>query len=103
MTRRLPDHIELALYRIAQEALTNARRHAGPDASADVRLRYDRETVELEITNTGRVASMIRPGLGLVGMRERAAEVHRRRLRAPGRLDHPPRPARAPRGRVAGA
>lgn len=69
----VPYVVQVNLYRIAQEALTNARRHAGPDASADVRLRYDRDAVELEITNTGRVATTIRPGLGLVGMRERAA------------------------------
>ena len=64
--------VQVNLYRIAQEALTNARRHAGPDATADVRLRYDRDAVELEIANTGRVRAD-RPGLGLVGMRERAA------------------------------
>lgn len=71
--RPLPDVVQVNLYRIAQEALTNARRHAGPDARADVRLRFERDGVELEITNTGRVATPMRPGLGLVGMRERAA------------------------------
>ncbi|WP_396652981.1 ATP-binding protein [Microbacterium sp. SORGH_AS_0454] len=60
------------LYRIAQEALTNARRHAGPDASADVRLRFETDAVELEISNTGRRGSST-PGLGQLGMRERAA------------------------------
>ncbi|MDQ4213434.1 sensor histidine kinase [Microbacterium sp. ASV81] len=65
------------LYRIAQEALTNARRHAGPDAEADVRIRYERSAqgtvVELEVVNTGRVVPTLRPGLGQLGMRERAA------------------------------
>ncbi|MDZ8275183.1 sensor histidine kinase [Microbacterium aquimaris] len=66
---------EVALYRIAQEALTNARRHAGPGATADVRVRYGAENVELEITNTGRATLTPRPGLGIVGMRERAAAI----------------------------
>ncbi|MGN8025454.1 sensor histidine kinase [Microbacterium sp. 22242] len=66
------------LYRIAQEALTNARRHAGPDAEADVRIRYRRDphgqgAVELEVVNSGRIVPATRPGLGQLGMRERAA------------------------------
>jgi signal transduction histidine kinase len=69
----LSDLAQVNLYRVAQEALTNARRHGGPDASADVRLRYDADGVELEIANTGRTAEPLRPGLGIVGMRERAA------------------------------
>ncbi|KAA9155002.1 sensor histidine kinase [Microbacterium lushaniae] len=68
----VPALVQLNLYRIAQEALTNARRHAGPDATADVRLRYGAETVELEIVDTGR-GRPGQPGLGQVGMRERAA------------------------------
>ncbi len=69
----LPELTQVNLYRIAQEALTNARRHGGPDAAADVRLRYDGDSVELEVSNSGRLPSVIRPGLGLIGMRERAA------------------------------
>ncbi|MGL4255758.1 MAG: sensor histidine kinase, partial [Microbacterium sp.] len=46
----LPDLVQVNLYRVAQEALTNARRHGGPDAAADVRLRYGADAVELEIT-----------------------------------------------------
>jgi signal transduction histidine kinase len=61
------------LYRIAQESLTNARRHAGPDAEADVRIRYEPGAVELEVVNTGRIVTGLRPGLGQLGMRERAA------------------------------
>jgi signal transduction histidine kinase len=68
----VPDLVQLNLYRIAQEALTNARRHAGPDATADVRLRYSPDAVELEVANTGRVG-VPRTGLGQTGMRERAA------------------------------
>ena len=69
----LPDLVQVNAYRIAQEALTNARRHAGPDASAEVRLRYGVDAVELEVTDTGRSTTPHRPGLGIVGMRERAA------------------------------
>lgn len=70
----LPELVQVNVYRVAQEALTNARRHGGPDASADVRLRYAPDAVELEVVNNGRaVAAPMRPGLGLVGMRERAA------------------------------
>ncbi|OZD56423.1 two-component sensor histidine kinase [Rhodococcus sp. 06-1477-1B] len=67
-----PALVQVNLYRIAQEALTNARRHAGPDATADVRLRFETAAVELEISNTGRRGSSA-PGLGQLGMRERAA------------------------------
>lgn len=69
----LPEVTQVNLYRIAQEALTNARRHGGPGASADVRLRYGDHAVELEVSNTGRSTTPMRPGLGIVGMRERAA------------------------------
>ena len=64
--------MSLNLYRIAQEALTNTRKHAGPDAEADVRLRYLDDAIELEVANTGGVASRRNPaGLGQLGMRER--------------------------------
>lgn len=69
----LSDVTQVNIYRVAQEALTNARRHGGADATADVRLRYGDRDVELEITNTGRAPAPLRPGLGIVGMRERAA------------------------------
>ena len=67
-----PPLVQVNLYRIAQEALTNARRHGGPGASADVRLRYAVDAVELEVSNEGRGPISGRAGLGLVGMRERA-------------------------------
>ena len=70
----VPPIASVNLYRIAQEALTNVRKHAGPDATADIRVRYGHEHVELEIANTGGVASRRLPGgLGQLGMRERVA------------------------------
>jgi len=68
-----PELVQVNLYRIAQEALTNARRHGGPGVTADVRLRYTRDAVELDVASTGTTLPAVRPGLGLVGMRERAA------------------------------
>ena len=47
----LPDLVQVNIYRVAQEALTNARRHGGPDAAADVRLRYGADDLELEVAN----------------------------------------------------
>ena len=70
--REVPAFVQINLYRIAQEALTNARRHAGPGVTADVRLRYLEGAVELEVTNTGRTVLASRTGLGTLGMRERA-------------------------------
>ena len=69
----VPSLVAVNLYRIAQESLTNARRHAGSGATADVRVRYDDDGVEVEIVNTGRAVAQVRPGLGQLGMRERAA------------------------------
>ncbi|MGM7667738.1 sensor histidine kinase [Microbacterium sp. A93] len=69
--RPVPSVVQVNLYRIAQESLTNARRHAGIGATADVRLRYTAEDVELEVVNTGRLVLAPRPGMGQLGMRER--------------------------------
>ncbi|QKJ20822.1 sensor histidine kinase [Microbacterium hominis] len=82
---RLTDVATVNIYRVAQEALTNARRHGGADATADVRVRYSADAVELEVANTGRVTPIARPGLGMVGMRERAAA-------SGGTLEAGPRP-----------
>ncbi|GGD64597.1 sensor histidine kinase [Microbacterium murale] len=70
--RSVPSVTQVNLYRIAQESLTNVRRHAGAGATADVRLRYLDTGVELEIVNTGRAVLTPRSGMGQLGMRERA-------------------------------
>ena len=69
----LPPGVDLAAFRIVQEGLTNALKHAGP-ASARVVLRYGPETVELEIADDGAGGGNgdgAVGGHGLVGMRER--------------------------------
>jgi signal transduction histidine kinase len=78
----LPAGVDLAAYRIIQESLTNAIRHAGP-ATATVALTYRSGRLLIEVTDTGRgpAAAGVRDlgsagaaqGHGLVGMRERAA------------------------------
>src|SRR4051795_7127585 len=69
--------IDLAAYRIVQEALTNAVKHAGP-ARAQAVLRYAPDQLEIEVCDDGRgppssPADQADPGHGLVGMRERVA------------------------------
>ena len=72
--RELPVGIELSAYRIVQEALTNALKHAG-DAHATVRVRYRDDSLELEIADDGAggPTPVATGGHGLVGMRERVA------------------------------
>jgi signal transduction histidine kinase len=65
--------VDLSAYRIVQEALTNALKHAGR-AEASVAVRYRGEHVELEVTDDGRgPLGDHGAGHGLVGMRERVA------------------------------
>jgi signal transduction histidine kinase len=68
--------VDLAAYRIVQEALTNVLKHAGP-VEATVLLRYARDELELVISNAGPVTHGTinggEPGQGLIGMRERVA------------------------------
>jgi signal transduction histidine kinase len=68
--------VELAAYRIIQEALTNARRHA-PGAAVDVELHYTGDTLRLAVRDNGPGPSAAAPpgGHGLSGMRERATAV----------------------------
>jgi signal transduction histidine kinase len=87
--RELPTSAALAAYRIVQESLTNARKHAGPTATAAVTVRFCDEELIIKVTDDGRRASASAstgpggdrklgadtdestPGHGLVGMRER--------------------------------
>jgi signal transduction histidine kinase len=87
----VPPELASVLYRVAQEALRNAARHADARHVA-VRLRCGNELATLEIHDDGRgfdvrQAEERRPGMGLFSMRERVALVNGRLVvtSAPGR------------------
>ncbi|WP_311209196.1 MULTISPECIES: sensor histidine kinase [unclassified Aeromicrobium] len=86
-TPTVPDGVALTVFRVVQESLTNVRKHAGPDATADVEVREDGADLVVTVADDGRGAagSPTSGGLGLVGMRERVA-VHE------GTLDVGPAP-----------
>ena len=67
----LDQQTELVLYRVAQEALTNAARHADAD-KVEVSLRHCGETVVLTVVDDGRGTQAAPEGAGMRGMRERA-------------------------------
>ncbi|QWC85844.1 sensor histidine kinase [Nocardioidaceae bacterium] len=97
---RVPPGHGLAVYRIAQEALTNVARHSTA-RHAQVALRVSNEetgrgTVEVEITDDGRpraAGQSVSSGLGQLGIRERARSLH-------GTVDIGPRPVGGYRVRV---
>ena len=74
----LPTGLDLAAYRIVQEALTNARKHA-PGAATEVSLRWRSDQLEIEVVNAANRAPASGncngngTGHGLIGMRERAS------------------------------
>jgi signal transduction histidine kinase len=69
----LPAGLDLCVYRIVQEGFTNALKHAGP-ATAEVLLRYGPQSLDVEISDDGRVpVNANGSGHGLIGMRERVA------------------------------
>ena len=71
--REAPPAVQLAVYRIGQEALTNTLKHAGP-ARVHVHVRRENAALAVEVTDDGRGAgTQERGGHGLVGMRERVA------------------------------
>ena len=75
--RPVPPTVGATLYRIAQEAITNTLKHAGPGAEIDLRLRYLEDAVELEVGDSGMGLGSTTPGAGLghLGMRERVDAV----------------------------
>jgi signal transduction histidine kinase len=69
----LPTGVQLAVFRLVQEALTNTMKHAGPRASAAVRLQVSsgEVSVDIEDDGAGGMTSVGAAGGGLTGMRER--------------------------------
>ncbi|MGX6603043.1 sensor histidine kinase [Micromonosporaceae bacterium Da 78-11] len=66
--------VDLAAYRIVQEAVTNVRRHSSARI-ATVRLRYDSDALEVRVSDTGPAPFTTGTGNGVAGMRERASTV----------------------------
>jgi len=109
-TRPLPPEVDLTVYRIVQEALTNVTRHAGATAAV-IRIRPDRDDVLVEVDDDG-TGAPDPPGNGILGMGERARalggslttgpgpeggfRVHARLPLRPGPVPAGPVPAGAP-------
>lgn len=68
----LPSPVAAAVYRLAQEAVTNARRHARHATRIDVRVVADDTEVRLRVSDDGEPRASGAPGYGLIGMSERA-------------------------------
>lgn len=91
---QLPDGLQLVIYRVVQESLTNVLKHAGPGAKATVRLVYGENAIMIDIADDGAgragqaagQGAQGAPGHGLVGMRERVTAFG-------GQLDAGPHPA----------
>ncbi|MEU8886140.1 sensor histidine kinase [Streptomyces hydrogenans] len=69
----LPPGAQLTVYRVVQESLTNTLKHAGPGATAAVRLVAEENAVLVTVSDTGTPSATAGQGQGLTGMRERAA------------------------------
>jgi signal transduction histidine kinase len=73
----LPAQLDLTAYRIVQEALTNTLKHAAAGASAQVRLAFEEDYLDIEVTDDGAGVSAAAaggPGNGLRGIAERVAQ-----------------------------
>ena len=86
---RLAASVDLAAYRVVQEALTNVTKHVGYGAQVDVRLRWEADELTVEVADDGRgrrEERTLSTNHGLAGLRERLAIVG-------GRLEAEPLPA----------
>ena len=72
---RLSDLVEISVFRIVQEALTNVHRHSN-SANARVQLALQMNSLTLRISDQGRGVLGAREGTGITGMRERIKELH---------------------------
>lgn len=69
----IPPAVAAAVYRLAQESVTNARRHARRATRINVVVEVDDDAVRLSVTNDGEIAQVSTPGYGITGMIERAS------------------------------
>jgi signal transduction histidine kinase len=72
--RPLPSAVDLAAYRIVQEALTNVARHSTA-TTATVHLRFGADDLVVDVTDAGRAPANVEPGNGITGMSERASSL----------------------------
>lgn len=72
-TQSIPPTVAAAIFRLAQESVTNARRHARGVSIIDVVLEVDEGGVRLTVTNDGEAAPAATPGYGITGMMERTS------------------------------
>ncbi|HEY8588200.1 MAG TPA: histidine kinase, partial [Naasia sp.] len=70
---QVPLTVAAAVYRLAQESVTNARRHARNASRIDVLVEVHADGVRLSVHDDGEAAPGSAPGFGLIGMRERVA------------------------------
>ncbi|MFC7495595.1 MULTISPECIES: sensor histidine kinase [unclassified Nocardioides] len=68
----LPPTVDNAVFRLAQEALTNARRHARDATRIDVEVAVDADRVRVHVHDDGAADPAWQPGYGIIGMSERA-------------------------------
>ena len=89
---RLPAAVEVACYRIAQEALANVVRHAGA-STCSIRIKLDEgaRVLSVEVEDDGRgIREDDRAGVGMISMRERTEELGGRcAVKTPGGGRHP--------------
>jgi signal transduction histidine kinase len=80
---RVPQAMELTVYRVVQEALTNFLKHAGPQATAMVTITYGMREIAIDVLDNGVASPSVvpqNPGHGLRGMHERVSSMGGRLL-----------------------
>ncbi|MFF3940467.1 sensor histidine kinase [Streptomyces phaeofaciens] len=96
----LPPAVDAAVYRIVQESVTNALRHAVDATELVVRVSAERHTVRVSVRDNGRRTGRGRDGYGLAGLRERAALLGGKLQAGPGADQGWHVEAELPRGRT---
>ncbi|MGW0660997.1 sensor histidine kinase [Streptodolium elevatio] len=96
----LPPAVDAAVYRIVQESVTNAMRHAVDATEVVVRVSAERHTVRVSVRDNGHRTGRGRAGYGLAGLRERAALLGGKLQAGPGAEQGWHVEAELPRGRT---